>query len=70
MTETETTSRTVEILAQKLAQESANHAYASALLAAAQQRERLLEREREELRQRVAALEARLGELEGRAGAE
>lgn len=62
--------RTIEILANKLAQAEANHAYASALLEAAQQREQLLEREREELRQQVERLEARLRELEGRAGAE
>lgn len=50
-----TESRTIEILAQKLAQAEANHAYVSALLEVAQQRER------EELRQ----LEARVRELEG-----
>ena len=61
---------TIQILAQKLAQAETNHAYAVALLEAAQQREQLLEREREELRQQVGRLEARLRELEGRAGAE
>jgi len=59
-----TESRTIEILANKLAQAEANHAYVSALLEAAQQREQLLEREREELRQQVERLEARMKELE------
>ncbi len=62
--------RTIQILAQKLAQAETNHAYTAALLEAAQQREQLLEREREELRQQVGRLEARLRELEGRAEAE
>ncbi len=46
--------RTIQILAQA----EINHAYTVALLEAAQQREQLLEREREELRQQVGQLEA------------
>lgn len=60
---TEIENRTIEILARRLAQAEANHAYTAALLEAAQERERLLEREREELRQRLAALEGSAGGL-------
>lgn len=58
--------RTIQILSQKLAQAEANHAYAVALYEESQERERLLEKERAELRERLAELEARKKE----AGAE